>query len=184
MLRRLRHLLLLITAIIFILILAAWTWIECWWFERRRKKRRIMVNVVTIHADGSCCPNPGKGGWGAILCCKNKRKEICGGQAEATNNQMELLACIKALEALKCPCAVEIYTDSTYVVQGMKTWTKEWERKRWKTSTGKPVKNKEYWMHLMELCRMHVVEWHWIKGHNGDRMQCRADELATMGRGR
>jgi len=123
--------------------------------------------VVEIYTDGSCRGNPGPGGWGAILRSGNTEKEIFGGEAATTNNKMELTAVIRALEALKQPSKVRVYTDSQYVQKGIKEWIHGWKRNGWKTTDKKPVKNKELWVELDELRKKHDIEWHWVKGHAG-----------------
>jgi ribonuclease HI len=137
--------------------------------------------VVEIYTDGSCRGNPGPGGWGAILRSGNTEKEIFGGEAATTNNKMELTAVIRALEALKQPSKVRVYTDSQYVQKGIKEWIHGWKRNGWKTTDKKAVKNKELWVELDELRKKHEIEWHWVKGHAGHPENERADELANKG---
>lgn len=136
---------------------------------------------VTIYTDGACSGNPGPGGWGAVLISGKKEKEICGGEADTTNNRMELMAAIKALKALKKPCQVELYTDSKYVRQGITEWIIGWKRNGWRTADKKPVKNVELWQALEEALGSHKVSWHWVKGHAGDPLNERADALARKG---
>lgn len=136
---------------------------------------------VKIYTDGACSGNPGKGGWGAILVYGEVEKEICGGQAETTNNQMELMAAISALELLKTPCQVDLYSDSTYVLKGISEWLPAWKARGWKTADKKPVKNVEYWQRLEKATEKHQIKWHWVKGHNGHEMNERADALARAG---
>jgi ribonuclease HI len=136
---------------------------------------------VTIYTDGACSGNPGPGGWGAILRFGGHERELCGGEAETTNNRMELTAAIEALNALKRPCAVDLHTDSTYVRSGIKEWLAGWKRKNWKTAANKPVKNVELWQALDEARQRHDVIWHWVKGHAGHPDNERADELARKG---
>lgn len=136
---------------------------------------------VTIYTDGACSGNPGKGGWGAILLYGDTKKEICGGEAQTTNNQMELMAAISALELLKSPCIVDLYSDSTYVLKGISEWLPAWKARGWKTADKKPVKNVEYWQRLEAATQAHTIKWHWVKGHNGDELNERADELARAG---
>ena len=133
---------------------------------------------VQIFTDGACSGNPGPGGWGAILISGPHRKELSGGEAETTNNRMELLAAISALEALKRASDVDLTTDSVYVRDGISKWIFGWKRNGWKTADKKPVKNAELWQRLDEAARRHTVRWHWIKGHAGHEMNERADELA------
>ncbi len=138
-------------------------------------------NRVTIYTDGACSGNPGPGGWGAILRFGEHEKELSGGAAETTNNRMELTAAIEALNALKRPCAVDLYTDSTYVRSGITEWLEGWKRKNWRTAAKKPVKNADLWQALDEARLRHDVSWHWVKGHAGHPENERADELARMG---
>lgn len=133
---------------------------------------------VKIYTDGACSGNPGAGGWGAILVYGNKEKEISGGEKETTNNRMELMAVISALELLKEPCMVDVYSDSTYVLKGISEWMPSWKARGWKTADKKPVKNVEYWQRLEKAASSHKIKWHWVKGHNGHDMNERADELA------
>ena len=137
--------------------------------------------TVIIYTDGACSGNPGPGGWGAILMYGTERKEMHGGEAESTNNRMELLAAISALEALKRPSEVALYTDSKYVMDGITSWIYGWKRNGWKTADKKPVKNLELWQRLDEARRVHKIEWHWVKGHAGHPENERADELAREG---
>lgn len=136
---------------------------------------------VTIFTDGACSGNPGPGGWGAILIWGDTRKEIYGGEALTTNNQMELMAAIMALEALKRPCKVDLHTDSQYVRNGIMQWIHGWKRNGWKTADKKPVKNEALWRRLDEAMKRHDVIWHWVKGHAGHVLNERADELARAG---
>lgn len=136
---------------------------------------------VVIHTDGACSGNPGPGGWGAILRYNGHEKELQGGEANTTNNRMELTAAIMALEALTRPAAVEIHTDSVYVKDGISKWIHGWKRNGWKTSDKKPVKNAELWQRLDQALGRHQVSWHWVKGHAGHDDNERADELARMG---
>jgi ribonuclease HI len=139
------------------------------------------VTTVDIWTDGACSGNPGPGGWGAILLAGEHRKEIHGGEADTTNNRMELMAAIMALEALKKPCKVIMHVDSQYVRQGITGWIHGWKKNGWKTADKKPVKNAELWQRLDEARRMHEIEWLWVKGHAGDPENERADELAREG---
>ena len=136
---------------------------------------------VVIYTDGACSGNPGPGGWGVYLSYKGNEKDLCGGEAQTTNNRMELMAAIQALDALKFPCSVELYTDSTYVKQGMLSWLEGWKKKGWRTASKKPVKNKDLWMQLDESQQRHQIQWKWVKGHAGDPGNERADELARQG---
>ena len=139
------------------------------------------MGAVEIWTDGACSGNPGPGGWGALLRYGDKEKELYGGQADTTNNQMELMAAIEALNALKKPCTVELTTDSQYVKGGMTGWIFGWKKNGWKTANKKPVKNVELWQALDEAVSRHKVNWHWIKGHAGHPENEKADELARRG---
>lgn len=136
---------------------------------------------VTVFSDGACSGNPGPGGWGAILVAGAHRKELQGGEALTTNNRMELLGAISALEALKRPSIVDLYTDSIYVKNGITGWITGWKRNGWRTADKKPVKNVELWERLDALTAIHKVAWHWVKGHAGHPENERADELARAG---
>ena len=138
-----------------------------------------MVKKVELHTDGSCLGNPGRGGWGYILKFGQHEKEGSGGVAHATNNQMELLAVIKGLSAIKEPCEVQLFSDSKYVLQGLETWIHSWKMNNWKTSTKKDVSNKELWVQLHELSEKHKIIFNWVKGHNGDPLNERVDKLAN-----
>jgi ribonuclease HI len=133
---------------------------------------------VTIHTDGACSGNPGPGGWGALLAAKGREKELSGGEPLTTNNRMELTAAIMALEALKVPSQVELYTDSTYVRDGITKWVHGWKRNGWRTADKKAVKNDDLWKRLDAAASRHEVTWHWVKGHNGDPGNERVDQLA------
>jgi len=138
-------------------------------------------NVVRIYADGACKGNPGPGGWGAILRVGQKEKEIFGGESHTTNNRMELTAVIRALESLKQPCPVEVYTDSQYVQKGISEWLPDWKRRGWRTADRKPVKNVDLWQELERLASEHRIAWHWVRGHAGHPENERADALANRG---
>ena len=140
-----------------------------------------VTKSVTIYTDGACSGNPGPGGWGAILVHGPHRKELNGGAAETTNNRMELEAAISALQALKQPCKVDLYTDSVYVRDGITKWINNWRRNGWRTSQKKPVKNADLWQALEDARDRHEVRWHWVKGHAGHPENERADELARDG---
>ena len=139
------------------------------------------MKTVSIWTDGACSGNPGPGGWGALLRFGEHEKELSGGEFETTNNRMELLAAIEALNALTQPCVVELYTDSQYVKGGMTGWIVGWKKNGWRTSAKKPVKNAELWQALDEAVSGHTVNWHWVKGHAGHPENERADELARSG---
>jgi ribonuclease HI len=136
---------------------------------------------VVIHTDGACSGNPGPGGWGVILKSGDVEKELSGGEANTTNNRMELLAAIAALEALKRPARVDLYTDSQYVRGGITGWIHGWKKNGWKTADRKPVKNVDLWQRLDQALGEHQVRWHWVKGHAGHPENERADELARQG---
>jgi ribonuclease HI len=134
--------------------------------------------AVQIFTDGACSGNPGPGGWGAILRSGGTEKELSGGEAATTNNRMELMAAISALEALRRPCKVAIYTDSSYVKDGITRWIHNWRRNGWRTADRKPVKNAELWQRLDALMGTHDVDWRWVRGHAGHIENERADQLA------
>lgn len=136
---------------------------------------------VVIHTDGACRGNPGPGGWGALLVYGGHRRELFGGDAHTTNNRMELLAAIRALESLRQPCRVQLYTDSNYVRQGITDWLPRWQKNGWRTAGRKPVKNADLWQQLDALNQTHEVAWHWVKGHAGDPGNEAADALANRG---
>ena len=133
---------------------------------------------VEIFTDGACKGNPGPGGWGAILRSNGKERELSGGESPTTNNRMELMAAIEALNALKKPCRVQLWTDSNYVRDGITKWIHGWRRNGWKTADRKPVKNAELWQSLLDAAEPHRIEWHWVKGHAGHPENERADALA------
>ncbi len=133
---------------------------------------------VIIHTDGACSGNPGPGGWGAILQWNSHTRELKGGEAHTTNNRMELMAAIMALEALKRDCMVEVHTDSQYLRDGITKWIHGWKRNGWRTADKKPVKNAELWQRLEAALAKHKVTWHWVRGHAGHDLNERADELA------
>lgn len=139
------------------------------------------TDKIVIYTDGACSGNPGPGGWGAILMWGDHRKELSGGEANTTNNRMELMAAISALEALKRASKVELHTDSNYVKNGVTAWIHGWKRNGWKTADKKPVKNAELWQRLDAARKSHEVDWRWVKGHAGDVENERADELARQG---
>jgi ribonuclease HI len=138
----------------------------------------IETTPVVIYTDGACSGNPGPGGWAAILTYGDSCKEISGGEPVTTNNRMELMAAISALETLKQPRHVELHTDSEYVMKGITQWIHGWKRNGWKTADKKPVKNAELWQRLDEARRRHQIKWHWVRGHAGHAENERADELA------
>jgi ribonuclease HI len=136
---------------------------------------------VRIYTDGACSGNPGPGGWGATLVYNGKRKEISGGEADSTNNRMELTAAIRALDTLKRHSTVDLYTDSRYVMDGITKWIHGWKAKGWRTASKKPVKNEDLWRELDDINSTHKVSWHWVKGHDGHPENERADALARRG---
>ena len=140
-----------------------------------------MTPGVVIYTDGACSGNPGWGGWGAVMLHGASRKEICGGEPATTNNRMEMMAAIQALEALKKPCKVELHTDSQYLMKGISEWIHNWKRRGWRTADNKPVKNDDLWRRLDEARSRHDVSWRWVKGHAGHELNERADELARQG---
>lgn len=142
-----------------------------------RTKDEITLARVTIYTDGGCEPNPGVGGWAAVLICGHRLKELSGGTPETTNNRMELTAVIRGLEALKKPCAVELHSDSQYVVNGMTSWIHNWKKKNWQRG-GKPLLNADLWQRLDELSHRHEIRWVWVRGHAGDLYNERCDQLA------
>lgn len=136
---------------------------------------------VDIWTDGACKGNPGPGGWGVLLCQGSREKTLYGGEMDTTNNRMELLAVIKALQALKRPCIVALHTDSSYVQKGMTEWLAGWKQRQWRTAAKKPVKNADLWQILDDLAQQHQISWYWVRGHAGDPGNERADELANLG---
>lgn len=140
------------------------------------------MNVdVTIYTDGACRGNPGPGGWGALLVAGTTEKELWGGETLTTNNRMELLAAIRALESLKRRCTIALYTDSKYVMDGIQSWLPNWKKRGWKTADKKPVKNQDLWQLLDARTAEHDIHWHWVKGHAGHPGNERADALANRG---
>jgi ribonuclease HI len=136
---------------------------------------------VVIYSDGACSGNPGPGGWGAVMISGEHVRDICGGEPATTNNRMELMAAIQALEALKKPCKVELHTDSTYVMKGISEWIHGWKKRGWLTADRKPVKNDDLWRRLDVARGKHDVTWKWVKGHAGHPLNERADALARRG---
>ncbi len=137
---------------------------------------------VEIWTDGGCKPNPGPGGWAAILCFRGVERELSGAEAATTNNRMELTAATMALAALKRPCRVVLHTDSEYVRNGVTRWHAGWVRRNWRNAAGDPVKNMDLWRRLLDAAAAHEIEWRWVRGHSGDPMNERADVLATAAR--
>ena len=138
--------------------------------------------LVEIWTDGGCRPNPGPGGWGALLRFGETERELLGGEAATTNNRMELTAAAEALEALTRPCRVRLHTDSEYLRNGITRWSAGWVRRNWRSSTGDPVKNMDLWRRVLDAARPHTIEWLWGRGHAGDANNERVDVLATRGR--
>tara|TARA_R110000787_G_scaffold55454_2_gene128056 strand:+ start:1207 stop:1647 length:441 start_codon:yes stop_codon:yes gene_type:complete len=136
---------------------------------------------VLAYTDGACKGNPGPGGWGVWLRFNEHEKKLCGGEPLTTNNRMELMAAIQALESLAQPCNLTLFTDSTYVMKGITEWMPGWKRKSWRTASGKPVKNVDLWQRLDQARLNHEVQWCWVKGHSGDEGNEMADELANQG---
>ena len=139
------------------------------------------MKTVEIYTDGACRGNPGPGGWGAVLRHGAHEKTLCGGEAETTNNRMELMAAIQALEALRSPCEVTLYTDSVYVRNGITEWLDGWRRRGWKTASKQPVKNRELWQRLDAAAQRHRIDWRWVRGHSGNAGNEHADQLANQG---
>lgn len=139
------------------------------------------MKQVDIFTDGACRGNPGPGGWGAVLRYGDKEKELFGGEPHTTNNRMELMAAIQALEALKNPCEVNLTTDSQYVRKGITEWLANWKKRNWQTAAKKPVVNKDLWQRLEAAAGRHRVHWHWVRGHSGHSDNERADRLANRG---
>ena len=139
------------------------------------------MKEVHVWTDGACRGNPGPGGWGVVLRYGDHERELYGGEAATTNNRMELMAAIRALEALREPCRVELTTDSEYVRRGITEWLPRWKRNGWKTAARKPVRNAELWQRLDEAAARHEVRWHWVRGHSGQPENERADALANRG---
>lgn len=136
------------------------------------------LKPVEIHTDGACLGNPGPGGWAALLRYREKERELSGGEAATTNNRMELMGAIMALEALSEPCVVTLHTDSQYVRQGITEWMRNWVRRGWRTSAGEPVKNRDLWERLHAATQRHTIDWRWVKGHSGNPDNERVDVLA------
>jgi ribonuclease HI len=136
-------------------------------------------NVVEVYADGACRGNPGPGGWGVLLRTRGRERELFGSEPATTNNRMELVAVIRALEALRRRCTVRVYTDSQYVQKGISEWIRDWKRRGWRTAAKQPVKNTDLWHQLDALAQKHDVEWHWVRGHAGHAENERADALAN-----
>ena len=139
------------------------------------------MKEVVIYTDGACRGNPGPGGWGAVLRYNGSERQLHGGELATTNNRMELMAAIQALETLREPCAIDLYTDSNYVRQGLTEWLPQWHKRNWKTADKKPVKNQDLWQRLDEAAARHRVQWRWVRGHSGEEGNELADRLANKG---
>ncbi len=142
--------------------------------------RQDAGSSVEIYTDGACRGNPGPGGWAALLIAGGVRKELSGAEAATTNNRMELMAAIEGLGALKRPCAVRLYTDSKYVLQGFTEWLPNWKGRRWRTAAGEPVKNQDLWERLDAAAAGHDIDWHWVRGHSGHEGNEHVDRLANV----
>ena len=140
-----------------------------------------MSDLIEAFTDGACRGNPGPGGWGVLLRFNDHEKRLCGGEAETTNNRMELMAVIQALESLKRECKIKVTSDSQYVLKGINEWMENWKKRGWKTSAKKPVKNVDLWQRLDKARESHEIEWAWVKGHSGHTENEIADELANQG---
>ena len=143
-------------------------------------KTAVSLPQIEIHTDGACSGNPGPGGWGALLRYGSTEKELSGGEPLTTNNRMELLAAICALESLSKPCSIDLYTDSQYVQKGITEWRPNWIKRGWKNAKGEPVKNQDLWQRLSAASKLHHVDWHWVKGHAGHVDNERVDGLARL----
>lgn len=141
----------------------------------------LTSNAVHVYTDGACRGNPGPGGWGVSLRYNGTVKNFFGAETESTNNRMELMAAIMALESLTRPCTIKLHTDSKYVLEGITKWMKDWKKRGWKTAARKPVKNKDLWQALDEAVTRHDIEWKWVKGHDGNEGNEEADALANLG---
>ena len=151
------------------------------WSRPKPHTSKPMTDTIEIWTDGACSGNPGPGGWGALMRWNGHEKELWGGDRATTNNRMEMQAVIEALNALKKPSKVTLHVDSTYVKDGLTKWIHGWKRNGWKTAAKKPVKNQDLWMAMDEACQRHEITWKWVKGHDGDPGNERADELARLG---
>lgn len=149
--------------------------------ENSQKLSTMNENTVEIYTDGACRGNPGEGGWGVYLSYGDKTKELCGGESDTTNNRMELTAAIKGLEALTRECKAKIFTDSTYVKNGITEWLPNWKANNWRTKSKKPVKNQDLWQRLENEANKHDLEWAWVKAHVGIEGNEKADQLANLG---
>jgi ribonuclease HI len=148
---------------------------------RKHTSGNEFLKKIVMYTDGACRGNPGPGGWGVLLSFQGHKRELCGGEADTTNNRMELTAAIKGLEALSEVCEVDLYTDSQYVRKGITEWIVGWKRRNWRNSAKKPVKNVDLWQQLDAVNQRHQIEWHWVKGHSGHPGNEAADALANRG---
>lgn len=163
-------------------IMYPWYWrnLRRRWRNHQIRKRNRHMKAVTLYTDGACSGNPGPGGWGAVLLFGGHEKELSGGEEKTTNNRMELTAVIRGLEALKEPCLVDLYSDSKYVIDALeKGWAKGWKSRGWVKSDKKPALNPDLWERLLELCEIHALKLHWVKGHADNRYNNRCDQLAV-----
>ncbi len=149
--------------------------------DTNNKDIENLADKIIIYTDGACKGNPGVGGWGALLVYKDNKKNIYGGEVNTTNNRMELIAAIKALETLKRPCQVELWTDSNYVKNGITKWIVAWKKNNWRNANKKEVANKDLWQELDQVTQKHKISWHWVKGHSGHIGNEMADALANKG---
>ena len=149
-----------------------------WWLRLRACAVQAEIEAVIAYTDGACSGNPGPGAWGAVLIFRGSERELCGFEAATTNNRMELMGAIAALEALKRHCTVDLHTDSQYVCKGIKEWLPNWIRRGWKTAAGQPVLNRDLWERLSAQAARHHVRWHWVRGHSGVPLNERVDQLA------
>lgn len=150
--------------------------------DRSEGETASPTTQVDIWTDGGCKPNPGPGGWGVLLRCRGHERTMKGGEADTTNNRMELTAAAVALETLTRPCVVNLYTDSAYLRNGITRWHTGWVRRNWRNTAGDPVANMDLWRRILDAAKRHEVEWHWVKGHSGHEENDRVDQLATEGR--
>lgn len=151
-------------------------------YAKTQRQDDDLAKKVTIYTDGGCSPNPGPGGWAALLIYNGTQQEISGGMKQTTNNQMELTAAIEALETLNEPCDVELYTDSTYLKNGITSWMHTWKRNGWQTSKKQPVKNQDLWRRLDAATQRHKIKWKWVRGHSGNEHNERVDALVNAAR--
>jgi ribonuclease HI len=133
---------------------------------------------IEIYTDGACSGNPGPGGWGVVFIFEQSEESLCGGEPQTTNNRMEMMAAIEALQSLPVPCNIDLYTDSMYLRDGLNLWIKKWKENGWVTANKKPVKNQDLWLILDQLQQKHMIQWHWVRGHDGNEYNEKADDLA------